>query len=282
MHPVFLDLGPLLGTGLHLRIGAYGTFLLAALALGGWIGARAGRRLAPQVPWPELIGAMLATGVLVAKLFAVLEHAPGLAAGAFTWRAALTAGGHWLPGAIAGFGVGCLWLRRCGVPLGLGFNALVLAVSPAHALARVGCLLAGCCHGRPTELPWGIVYGDPLAHELQGTPLGVPLHPSPIYEALCEAFNFALCLRLARRGAAPWQVVATWAALYGSERFLLETLRGGDASYLGPLTTNQALGLALVLAGGSHLALSWSRGRRRLFGKLLPATAGRHAQGDIA
>lgn len=44
-----------------------------------------------------------------------------------------------------------------------------------HAVGRIGCFLNGCCYGRPTDLPWGVVFprlGD-----------GLPRHPTQLYEA---------------------------------------------------------------------------------------------------
>jgi phosphatidylglycerol:prolipoprotein diacylglycerol transferase len=46
-----------------------------------------------------------------------------------------------------------------------------------HAITRLGCFMAGCCHGKPTSLPWAITYTD-LHSE---APLYIPLHPTQLY-----------------------------------------------------------------------------------------------------
>ena len=53
------------------------------------------------------------------------------------------------------------------------FLAAALASLPlALATARVGCLVAGCCVGVPTDLPWGVrLAGDPIAR-----------HPTALYD----------------------------------------------------------------------------------------------------
>ena len=48
----------------------------------------------------------------------------------------------------------------------------------AHAFGRIGCLSAGCCYGRPTDVPWAIkLHSDIVDESLRG----VPLHPTQIY-----------------------------------------------------------------------------------------------------
>src|SRR5262249_48665327 len=61
----------------------------------------------------------------------------------------------------------------------------VCQAAPAwHVFGRMGCLAAGCCYGRPAhDLPWAIVFRDPRAL-LPPELLGVPLHPSQIYDGL--------------------------------------------------------------------------------------------------
>ena len=59
-------------------------------------------------------------------------------------------------------------------------------IALGHVVGRFGCLFAGCCYGKPTTLPWGITFTDPFAADNVGTPLGVPLHPTQLYEAGAE------------------------------------------------------------------------------------------------
>lgn len=61
-----------------------------------------------------------------------------------------------------------------------------------QAIARLGCLFAGCCYGAPTDLPWAIRYTNPdtLA------PLYCWLHPAQLYSSLSFLCLFALLLLL--------------------------------------------------------------------------------------
>lgn len=101
-------------------------------------------------------------------------------------------------------------------------------IAPAMALflacGRVGCLLAGCCHGRPSAL--GIVYGEPAARD--GFPrhlVGIRLFPVQAVEAAGLAL-IGLTGLAALPLAAPGRVFAWFLAGYGVLRFGTEGLRG--------------------------------------------------------
>ena len=59
------------------------------------------------------------------------------------------------------------------MPVWVTCDVFAPGIALGHAIGRVGCLFAGCCFGRPTSLPWGIVFHDPFAASYVGTPLGV-------------------------------------------------------------------------------------------------------------
>lgn len=126
-----------------------------------------------------------------------------------------------------------------------------------HAIGRLGCLAAGCCYGKPTNLPWGITFRNPLT-QLVGTPLGVPLHPTQIYEFLVELFNFGLLVWLFPRKKFDGQVFGTYLLLYGVARYFLEFLRGDPdrgSVFNGLMTATQLMSILMVIAGG----LLWMR-----------------------
>ena len=99
------------------------------------------------------------------------------------------------------------------------------------------------------EMNQWFAYTNELAERFAGTPLNVPLHPSPVYEAIAELFNFAVVVSLWRKGEpGPWVVFFTWAGLYGAQRFVLEYFRGDwRGAWLG-LSTSQWLTLGMVVA----------------------------------
>jgi phosphatidylglycerol:prolipoprotein diacylglycerol transferase len=250
MHPILVDfgnvtLGPLT---LPLRITSYGAAMVLAMLVGWLVVRRLGRESDPRLPWQDLYLGVLVAGLVGAKLLLALVRLPDLLAGRVALGAVLAGGGVWLGGMIGALGYALWFFRRHRVDAGRAANVLFVAAPLGHAIGRIGCLLAGCCYGAACSLPWAITYHDPVAQRLSGTPLGVPLHPSPLYEAAAELINFLLCWRLWRRRPAPWAVPALWLALYGGERFALEFLRGDPrGAWLG-LSTSQWLALGMLAA----------------------------------
>ncbi len=126
-----------------------------------------------------------------------------------------------------------------------------------HVPGRLGCFLAGCCHGRPTDVPWAVVFTDPAAMVPRRL-LGVPLHPTQLYEAAAEGLiALALYPLLAKK---PGTVTAAYFMAYGVLRFILEYYRG-DGVGAGPLSAGQLLGAGLFGAGA--MVLWYTRCYRR-------------------
>jgi phosphatidylglycerol:prolipoprotein diacylglycerol transferase len=64
------------------------------------------------------------------------------------------------------------------------------------AVGNIGCLLAGCCFGAPSTLPWAVritAAGAPAALP------GVAVHPAPLYSMLVEAAVLVALFALPRR-----------------------------------------------------------------------------------
>ena len=127
-------------------------------------------------------------------------------------------------------------------------DILAPAVSLGHVFGRVGCLLAGCCYGKPSSLPWAVkfVNADSLA------PKDVCLHPTQIYESLGNLAIFLILDRFNKTEHKSGQTVLAYMALYGIMRFLMEFLRGDDRGpiFLG-FSQGQIISLFLIAAAGA-------------------------------
>ncbi len=104
------------------------------------------------------------------------------------------------------------------------------AVALAMAIGRIGCLLTER-PGTPTGAGWGIVL-SPEAAARVGSPAGVPLHPSFVYEIVFHLAAFAvLWFWLRRRPIAAGETLTLYIAAYGLFRFGVEFVRGNDVAW---------------------------------------------------
>ena len=108
----------------------------------------------------------------------------------------------------------------------------VAALTIGHVLGRLGCLMEGCCHGRLTSLPWGVVFTS-TACSVADNLKGLPLHPTQLYEAFGEAFAavamIGWLLPNIRAGKYRYGTAFFGYTLYYSIlRFFVECFRGDD------------------------------------------------------
>lgn len=116
-------------------------------------------------------------------------------------------------------------LRILHQPVLRYLDIAVLGVGVFLAFGRVGCLLVGCCHGRPAT--WGICYGE--QHARCGFPshyVGVRLFPIQLVESLFVFCLVALGAHQAWVGAKPGRLFSFYIAWYAVGRFLIEFARG--------------------------------------------------------
>ena len=158
---------------------------------------------------------------------------------------------------------GAVWyIRRKKLPLLKTADFLIVGLPLGHALGRIGCFLAGCCYGKPTALPWGVRFTD--AHALVPSHLlGVPLHPTQLYEAALNLVLFMILHFAYKKPHKDGKILAEYILCYGLMRFGIEFLRGDyNALVLGVLKSAQVTSVvAFTIAAGIFIWLSWRRKR---------------------
>lgn len=234
---------------------SYGFFVCIGAFTGLALAARRAKAegIDPSAAFGLGITAIL-SGVLGAKILFVLlnwnfyaEH-PGSILSLNT----LQAGGVFSGGLVAALVTCSVYIHRHELPILMTADVFAPALAAGHAIGRLGCFAAGCCYGRPSTYFWGITFTDPLAGRISGTPLGVALEPTQLFESLAEMTNFCILLFLFRRKQFNGQAIAAYLLLYGIERFLLEFLRGdpGRGEVLGGLLSGtQGIALFLLMLG---------------------------------
>ncbi len=168
----------------------------------------------------------------------------------------LQAGGVFYGGLLAALATAFLYMRGRKLPLLETSDAFAPGLALGHAIGRVGCFSAGCCWGLECQRAWAVTFTNPMAHQLFGTPLNVPLHPTQLYEASTEAITFGILLARFRRPHRPGAVIGLYLVLYSMARFVIEFYRAPDQPnpFGGPLTGAQWISVALLPLGAYFLS----------------------------
>lgn len=160
-------------------------------------------------------------------------------------------GGMAFHGGLAGVCVAAyLFFRRNLVPYASGADLLALAAPAGLLLGRVANFINAELWGRPTDVPWGVIFpGD--AAQACGQIAGLcARHPSQLYESFLEGLLLGgLLLFLAFRKNAlkkPGLITGIFFAGYGIARCFVELVRQPDAQFQ---SAENPLGYVYELAG---------------------------------
>ena len=231
-------------------INAYGTMIALGIALFTYLVNNDVRRKklisSEHFYWMMIIGIM--SGIIGGRLlYVLLEWQHNSLFDIF----ALWNGGFAVLGSlICILGVAPWYLKKHAIPL-LPFLDLIALYAPLlQSISRLGCFFAGCCYGKPTHLPWAIVYNN----EASIAPLGISLHPSQLYSAFLLLGIFFLlyyCLQhiLQKNG----QLVCCYILLMATERYITDFFRGDNVtsiSFIGSIYQALALGLIVTATAG--------------------------------
>lgn len=166
----------------------------------------------------------------------------------------LRAGGVFYGGLIAALAVSWWYMRRTSLPLWKTADVFAPAIALGHGIGRLGCFSAGCCWGVRCSMPWAVTFTNPVAKDLVGVPLNVPLHPTQLYESFAEFLIFGVLYWRIQRAHRPGAIISLYLILYSTARFIVEFFRFHEQGNLwgGPLDTSQWISILLVLAGATY------------------------------
>src|SRR5215471_13263601 len=198
-----------------IHIRSYGLMMAVAFVVGTFLALRESRRL--SLDEDKVVNVILVTlvaSVLGARRDYVLEHLPEFRR---EWTSARA-----------------LWL---GTMFG-----------------RIGCFLNGCCYGRPTGLPWGVVFPHDSFATLEFG--NQPVHPSQLYNALAGLGLFAIFQSLRGRFRVPGVMFWTFIAAFALIRIPLDLTRAYETDAVlmrvgvTDITESQLMSMVMILFAG--------------------------------
>ncbi|NSX56125.1 prolipoprotein diacylglyceryl transferase [Parasulfitobacter algicola] len=160
-----------------------------------------------------------------------------------------------------------LYCRKYGIPKMSMADCLALATPAGLFLGRIANFINAELWGRPTDLPWGVIFPGQAA---QNCPQIIGLcarHPSQLYEAILEGLILGLLLvyLVWKKNAlkTPGFIAGLFLLGYGLGRFVVEFVRQPDAQFISPgnqlglawhiqgygLTMGQILSIPMIIAG---------------------------------
>jgi phosphatidylglycerol---prolipoprotein diacylglyceryl transferase len=257
MHPILFHFG-------SITVYTYGVLVATGVVLSLLYVRRQAPRagLDPEKTWNMGIYAIL-IALLLAKVWLVFSD----------WNyymahpreilsvATFQSGGTFYGGVVGAILTIVLYAHFQKMPLLSVMDTFAAALPLGHAIGRLGCFAAGCCYGKPTAVPWGVTFTNPTAAQIAGTPLGVDLHPTQLYESGAEFLNFLILVWLGGRQRFKGQLLGTYFLLYGAERGTIEFFRGDPGRTMlfhNSVSLMQLVSVVLILIG----SFLWYRGLR--------------------
>ena len=161
----------------------------------------------------------------------------------------LQAAGVFQGGLVLAIGFSWWYMRKHKMPFLATADLLAPGIAIGHGIGRLGCFAAGCCWGGECDRAWAVVFRNPAAAELTGVPLGVPLHPTQLYEAFAEFVIFGLLWKRAGWNLRPGAQIGFYLVMYSLVRFGVEFVRSHAQGLLAGLSLTQWMSLGFVALG---------------------------------
>ena len=115
-----------------------------------------------------------------------------------------------------------------------------------QGIGRIGCFMAGCCYGKPTDKIWGVVFTHPNSL----APLDIVLHPAQLYSFLSGLVIFLVLLFLHAKRKYEGQVLLWFLILHSTGRLLIERFRGDDRGLIPgtEMSVTQLIAILILIA----------------------------------
>lgn len=246
MHPELFHIG-------SFKLASFGAMMVVAfllsLALAGQRAAKFGftKQQVSDVSFAAIIG-----GILGARAFFIIQDLPYYLSHLDKLFSIQMQGLTSFGGFIVGGIVAAWWCRRKKLSV-IGFLDLAApAFLVGHAVGRIGCLLNGCCHGRPAEHAFPF-----LAFSPENNSYNVP---AQLYDSAMNLVVLGAVLLMERRFKKPGMTLGVVFALHGLTRFIYEFFRAGTSSTtIGKLPITEGHVMAILVSLVGVVMMVWPR-----------------------
>ncbi|CDF57201.1 prolipoprotein diacylglyceryl transferase [Thermobrachium celere] len=238
MHPILFRIG-------NITIYSYGFMMvvgiLSAILLTIYRAKKQG--ISEDVVMDIAIYGVIA-GIIGAKLLFLIAEAPYIFKNPAVLKDMIT-GGFVVYGAlIGGVLAAYIYCRIKKVDFLKMFDIAAPSIAIAQGFGRIGCLFAGCCYGRETTSPFGIVFkNSPFA------PNGVKLIPTQIISSVGDFLIGFILLYFSTKTNKKGQVAGLYMILYSVGRFFVEFLRNDPRGNVLFLSTSQFICIFVFIIG---------------------------------
>lgn len=183
-------------------------------------------------------------GLIGAKLLYFIAEAPYIFKNPRAIKDMLTSGFVLYGAIIGGAGAAYIYCRIKKLKFIKYFDLTAPAIALAQGLGRIGCFCAGCCYGKQTSSPFGVIFrNSPYA------PNNIKILPTQIFSSLGDFLIAGILLYFARKERKDGQVAGLYMILYSIGRFLVEFLRGDPRGNIFSLSTSQFICIFVLIGG---------------------------------
>jgi phosphatidylglycerol:prolipoprotein diacylglycerol transferase len=254
MHPELFSIGPL-------TIHTYGLFVALGFAVALFVTIKIGKAQGLESPQImdmgfiiilcAIIGSRL--GYVLLNISQYVHHPLDFFK---IWEGGLVFSG----GIVLVVLVMSLYFKHYNLPYWKTADIWAPGMAIGQAIGRIGCFMAGCCYGRPTDVKWCVVFTHPKSL----APLNVCLHPTQLYSSLAGFIIFAVLMLLTAKKRYDGQVFIWLIILHSLARLFIERFRGDNRGLVPgtEMSVTQLTTLLLLVAAVITLFVIKSRRKK--------------------
>jgi phosphatidylglycerol:prolipoprotein diacylglycerol transferase len=232
MRPILLKIG-------SLSIGSYGAMVALAFLVATYVWyQRAKKESISSKIIIEFALILLISGLIGARLFHTLQH---IKSNGFIFRnGGLTYYGGFVSASIAGF----IYLRSKELPISKMMDIITPSLAIGEAIGRIGCFLAGCCFGKPTDSVLCVTYPEKsLTYTLLK---GQCSYPTQVFTSIILFLVFIILIIISKWTIFSGQLFLIYAIIHSIQRFFIDFFRlYSPEEYIGNLATSQLISLII-------------------------------------